>query len=794
MLATVRPARAASTLAVCLLLSAALLLLLLSCGAGVSAQTATVFVDSPNPAYLAMDSAGNLYASAVDDNSIIKLNSQLRVVARFTIAAGPDYLIEPLGVAVVGTSLYAVDIAANHLAQFDTTTGALISVVDLKPFGLADPIALAAAADDKSLYVVDTSADPVHQLSLNGTLLQTFNTSGFLPNTFDNARSLSVDATTGDLYVACYEVSPSFYLTTAEIFELSPAGDLVRVINITTYNGFPAVPEGVAVAAGGSVLFIVDADNLQLVKLSADGTILWNVSTTTTYYSEPNGVLVDPTLSYVYVADAYNFRIDQFDYNTGALLNTYSTSPTTILEASCVAVFGSTVYVTSSAGGYVTAVAQNGSQVGTFFLSTVPNHDPVAIATDSSGFIYIADASYSQVDKLSPAGVIVQVFNTSDPPLNLENSYTMALAPNGDVYLSDAGNGRIVHFAADGTVLLTFNISAVERFFPEGLALLPNDQLAAVDGSGARVFIFAEDGTVVTSFNYTAAWSPEGVAVGTSTVGLTQIFVADGEGMQVVVFSTSGQVLRTLSSSTVPLQFPTGVALSTSGDLYVADSQVNRVLVFRNAVNAPSAVLGDPQFVGLRGQSFQVHGIDGAVYALVSSPSTQVNARFVFLSAGQCPSLAVIATACWSHPGSYLGAVSVQELVAGYDTQQLVVESGARDVGFVSVTLNGHPLATGDSTSAGHFSVHVVSSHRLVVRTVELQLTLDNSDGFINQQVEALVELHSMTAHATHGLLGQTHSVRHQSKGSIKHVEGEVDDYVVSGLLEHDFPYDRFGQ
>ena len=82
---------------------------------------------------------------------------------------------------------------------------------------------------------------------------------------------------------------------------------------------------------------------------------------------------------------------------------------------------------------------------------------------------------------------------------------------------------------------------------------------------------------------------------------------------------------------------------------------------------APSSVLGDPQFIGLRGQSFQVHGVDGAVYALLSSTWTQVNAGFVFFSTGQCPSPAVIQTQCWSHPGAYLGAISVQEVVGVKD-------------------------------------------------------------------------------------------------------------------------------
>ena len=165
-------------------------------------------------------------------------------------------------------------------------------------------------------------------------------------------------------------------------------------------------------------------------------------------------------------------------------------------------------------------------------------------------------------------------------------------------------------------------------------------------------------------------------------------------------------------------------------------------------------VSSDPQFVGLRGQSFQVHGIDGAVYALVSSATTAVNARFVFLSAGLCPNTAVIATQCWSHPGSYIGAVSVQEVVDvdGVQlVQRLLLESGAASDGFAAIVVNGRSLSLGDEHSVGQFKVSVESTHRVTVRTSQLLFTFDNSDRFINQQVMATVPIHRIAAH---GLLG----------------------------------------
>ena len=77
---------------------------------------------------------------------------------------------------------------------------------------------------------------------------------------------------------------------------------------------------------------------------------------------------------------------------------------------------------------------------------------------------------------------------------------------------------------------------------------------------------------------------------------------------------------------------------------------------------------GDPQLVGLLGQSFQVHGIDGAVYSLISHEEAAVNSRFAFLDGPRpCPNKPhvwaqgeqPIAITCWSHEGSYLSELEV---------------------------------------------------------------------------------------------------------------------------------------
>ena len=192
-------------------------------------------------------------------------------------------------------------------------------------------------------------------------------------------------------------------------------------------------------------------------------------------------------------------------------------------------------------------------------------------------------------------------------------------------------------------------------------------------------------------------------------------------------------------------------------------------------------MVGDPQFVGFRGQSYQVHGIDGAVYNLVSSPTLHVNARFVFLDRGACPVLnGTRDTNCWSHPGSYLGAVAMRlRSTHAAAEHRLLATAGDRLTGFAAVSVDGAALELGSAVEpTSGVRVERVSTHLLRVTTPELSFELSNSDGFINEAVRVNVPLSQLSRQGVHGLLGQTHR-RGASSGLAAVVEGDVDDYVV---------------
>ena len=215
---------------------------------------------------------------------------------------------------------------------------------------------------------------------------------------------------------------------------------------------------------------------------------------------------------------------------------------------------------------------------------------------------------------------------------------------------------------------------------------------------------------------------------------------------------------------------------------------------------APGSVQGDPQFVGLLGQRYQVHGVDGSVYNLISAPTLQVNARFVFLASGVCPSVdgvVVSAVSCWSHAGSYIGSMAVQQRGEDGQVHSVILRAGAATAGFASVLVNGARLSVGESATAGALSLDYTSTHTVALHTPLFAVQLHSSDRFVNmQQLAARVPLSTLAAQKVHGLLGQTHTRRMYAGSEVRYVEGAVDDYALDGdeLLGSGFVYNRFEQ
>jgi hypothetical protein len=190
--------------------------------------------------------------------------------------------------------------------------------------------------------------------------------------------------------------------------------------------------------------------------------------------------------------------------------------------------------------------------------------------------------------------------------------------------------------------------------------------------------------------------------------------------------------------------------------------------------------------MGLRGQSFQIHGIDGQVYNLIIDRQTVVNSRFIFLDTGRCPAVAKPSN-CWSHSGSYLGEIGITTS----EGDRLIISSGSFNKGFSSVVLNDVVAQVGANFSGRAIHVQMTSPFSVSVTVGNFEIVMENSDSFINLVSVRVLKWSRLSALACHGLLGQTWRAPETPGQEVKHVEGWIDEYVEKSndLLGKDFVY-----
>jgi sugar lactone lactonase YvrE len=185
------------------------------------------------------------------------------------------------------------------------------------------------------------------------------------------------------------------------------------------------------------------------------------------------------------------------------------------------------------------------------------------IASDAHGNVYVGDLSRERIVELSPSGVLLRSWGSPGTgPGQFNGKFSpsiggIAVAPNGNVYVTDTWNGR------------------VQEFSP----------------SGAFIRAWGQQNLAQSSLKVDDFYGPRGIAVSTS--GL--VYVADTGHKRVQVFDLQGKFLRSVGQSGTAIgQFnePSSVAVDPTGRLYVADYWNSRVQVFdaRGQVNSSFTV------------------------------------------------------------------------------------------------------------------------------------------------------------------------------------------------------------
>jgi sugar lactone lactonase YvrE len=164
---------------------------------------------------------------------------------------------------------------------------------------------------------------------------------------------------------------------------------------------------------------------------------------------------------------------------------------------------------------------------------------PHSITFDKEGNFWITDQGRDGkgdvVYKFSPEGKIVMTLGKpgvpGDGPDTFNQPNSVAIAPNGDIFISDGhnvgrGNARVIKFSKSGKFIKQWggHGSAPGQFeMPHALAFDSKGRLFVADRGNNRIQIFDEDG------NFLAEWKqfsrPSGIYIDKNDV----IYVADSE-------------------------------------------------------------------------------------------------------------------------------------------------------------------------------------------------------------------------------------------------------------------------
>ncbi|MBI6546423.1 MAG: SMP-30/gluconolactonase/LRE family protein, partial [Cyanobacteria bacterium NC_groundwater_1444_Ag_S-0.65um_54_12] len=503
-------------------------------------------------------------------------------------------------------TLYGNGFDANpemNLVYFNGTAYAT-GTVDPTGTRLVVPIPTGAVTGPLTVRIGDLVANTAGKFRVSGTTLDTYaGTTVPGPGTVAldwplwTPERLTVD-NAGNIYVTANGAD--------SVYRITPGG----TITVMAGNGFwgysgdggPATsakldgPIGITLDTIGN-LYIADAGNKRIRRVDTSGiitTVAGNGSfgyagdggpATSANFRNPNDVAIDGAGN-LYIADTGNHRVRKVASNgiittvagngtaafagdngpaTGASLNN---PRDVLLDASgnlYIADSGNNRIRKVASNGTITTVAGNGTAAfaGDNGPATGASiNSPRGMALDASGNLYIADASNHRIRKVDTSGTITTMgsgwgFSGDGGPVSaakMKSPRGVAFDGAGNLYINDTNNNRIRQVNLASNIATIAGNGALDTFGgdggPAGNALLDTPQYLTVDNTGNLYF---SD----TFNNRVRKVSPSGII---STVA--------GNG-------TAGYTGDNGPATSASLNTPTGLAVDSAGNLYIADSLNN---------------------------------------------------------------------------------------------------------------------------------------------------------------------------------------------------------------------------
>jgi trimeric autotransporter adhesin len=380
-------------------------------------------------------------------------------------------------------------------------------------------------------------------------------------------------------------------------------------------------PEGIAVDSAGDI-YIADTANQRIRKVTS-GVIAtvagngWpgfsgdNGLAASAPLNSPCGVAVD-SADNLYIADSDNHRIRKvtnggittvagdgtagFGGDNGPAISAQLNNPLAVAVDSA-----GNLYIADSGNyrirqvtnGAIATVAGNGTagfsgDDGPATSAELSSPDDVSV--DQAGNLYIADQLNNRIRKVSN-GVIASVawgetsLGKNSPATKLNGPTGVAVDVAGNLYIADSGNNRIRKLTNGAMTTVAGGGSNLGDSGPATRAQLDSPSGVAVDSAGNVYIADTDDNRIRKVEN-----------------GVITTVAGGGSSLGENVLATSAQ-----------LGSPNGVAVDSAGDIYIADTANDRIRKVTNGVIATVAGNGTTGFSGDSGPatSAELSGPEG---------------------------------------------------------------------------------------------------------------------------------------------------------------------------------------
>jgi len=369
-----------------------------------AAYLTSIATEHGEPARIAIDNTGFLYASVPESGLVLKFSpdgSQVGAIRGF---------LEPLGVAVNNQNrVYVGDIKDGSVKVIDPDGGILFSLgTGRGEFGIPGDIAIAS---DGTVYVSDSSNDVVKVYDPVGTFRFSFGGSGSSAGQMIFPTGVAVDDGNQEIYVVDHSNGR------VVVFDFSG-------VAIRSFSGFGGGdgqltrPQGIAVSKGR--VFVADAFQSSVVVFDRNGTYLGRIG----QYGNDAGYLRIPkdlamSGGKLFVSNAGNRRVEVFSI---------SDPPGLHVDPSSVA-FTQEIAVTPAS--HVVSLTPQVSGVSIPWTATVSAPFPVLLS-QASGTAPSAVTVTAEAGNLAPgtySGAVNFRANDTDHPV----SVSMTVVPRASV-------------------------------------------------------------------------------------------------------------------------------------------------------------------------------------------------------------------------------------------------------------------------------------------------------------------------------------------------------------------------